>query len=33
MSRLAETKWALSTDNTLYVSWVTDIGNHGTAVL
>jgi hypothetical protein len=33
MSRLAETKWALSPDNTLYVSWVTDTGNHGTAVL
>jgi hypothetical protein len=33
MSKVAKTKWSLSSDGTLYVSWVTDLENHGTAVL
>ena len=33
MSRPADTKWSLSPDHTLYLSWVTDLGNHGIAVL
>jgi hypothetical protein len=33
MSRAADTKWSLSPDHTLYLSWVTDLGNHGIAVL
>ena len=32
MSTFADTKWLLS-GKTLYVSWITDIGNHGLAVL
>jgi hypothetical protein len=32
MSSFADTKWALS-GQTLYISWTTDIGNHGLAVL
>ena len=33
MSRVADTKWSLSPDHTLYMSWVTDLEYHGTAVL
>jgi hypothetical protein len=34
LSRTAATTWSLSSDHhTLYVSWVTDRGFHGTAVL
>jgi hypothetical protein len=32
MSSFADTKWVLS-GQTLYISWITDIGNHGLAVL
>jgi hypothetical protein len=32
MSSFADTKWVLS-GNTLYVGWVSDIGNHGLAIL
>ena len=33
MSRVADTKWSLSPDHTLYMLWVTDLEYHGTAVL